>query len=96
MNSLCGNGNVMAAPPTVNAITSNNTTDISSELPSKTSSGVTNTGCKVSLWGTPWTQYIFPEKKVGEAMVSCEVLEVTKSAQCSMVNKTNSFVVMEM
>ncbi len=32
---LCGNGNVMVAPPSENSKMSNTTTDLSSELPSK-------------------------------------------------------------
>jgi len=62
MNTLCGNGDAMAAPLTVNAIRSNTAIDLSSEPPSKLSTGITNIGCKVSSWGTTWTQeYIFPE-----------------------------------
>jgi len=33
---MCGNGYAMVAPPSMNAVTSNTTTDLSSELPSKT------------------------------------------------------------
>jgi len=75
MNTLCGNGDAMAAPLTVNAITSNTATDLSSKPPSKTSTGVTYMGCKVSLWGKPWTQnstYSL-NKKAGKAKLLSEV-----------------------
>jgi len=83
MISLCGSGNVIAAPPTINALMSNTTTDLSSEPPSKTSTGVTNTGCKVSSYGTPATQdssYSL-KKKISETKVLIEVLQVIN--QCS-------------
>jgi len=68
----------MAAPPTVNTITSNTTTDLSSEPPSKTSaSGVTNTGCEVSSCGTPVTQDSSCSlmKKVSKTKLMSEVCE---------------------
>jgi len=72
--SLSGNQNVMAVLPNINDLTSNVAKGLSSELSSNTGNGVTNTGCKVSSWGTPMTQdssYSLM-KKVGKSKVCSE------------------------
>jgi len=93
MKSSCGNESIMSPLPNINGLSSHVAKGLStSELSSKRGIGASNTECKGSCGVHYWTQdsTYSMKKNVGKVMVLSEVLEVTNSVQCSMVDKTNS------